>query len=403
MRWIHTADWHPHSMGTVGGKLVIDPTTGLSITLTDFQKSLNFLFNTLVDEDIDLLLVAGDVFDSNKPTMDELRVVMDFFECCSDSAVQVVVIPGNHDIAQSSHLATALEPVSFLGVHVIQKPSSLFLDFVADHSGVKGKKVRIDCLPYPSRGRLAANMQDRKTCTPEELTSHINHGLQSILMGFQLETKDADYTILLAHGSVETAVVGEQPRTLAHDVFLPTRDVEQHYDYIALGHIHQTQNIGGNGMYCGSLLRQGFGEEKEQKGFLVCTTTPSGVFTNHVQNPYARVYRTLTVKELAELDGLPLYGTAPLEKEVVFRIKDIIPEAAVPHIMPLIQRFTQALPFVQVDVEVQHEDRTRDNQLSNQMNSHEALERCLERDGITDPSLSICRQLHLELCEEVSR
>jgi hypothetical protein len=53
-------------------------------------------------------------------------------------------------------------------------------------------------------------------------------------------------------------------------------------------------------------------------------------------------------------------------------------------------------------VEVIKEDRTRDSQLNNQMNSGEAVERCLERDGITEPSLSLCRQLHLELCEEIN-
>jgi len=381
-------------MGTVGGKLVIDPNTGLSITLTDFQKSLNFLYSTIESEGIQLLLVAGDVFDSNKPSMDELRVVMEFFERCSDAGVQVVVIPGNHDIAQSSHLATALEPVKFLPVQVVQKPSSLLLD-------VEGIKIRIDCLPYPSRGRLAANMQDRKTCTPEELTAFINHGLSTILAGFQLEATDKknniNYRILLAHGSVENAVIGEQPRTLAHDVFLPILDIEQHYDYVALGHIHQTQKIGSKGMYCGSILRQGFGEEKEKKGFLVCDITLNGVITTHIENPHARVYRTLSVDELVALEG------CPKDEETVYRIKDTIPEEHVSHVMPLIQRFSQALPFVQVDVEVQHADRTRDSQLSNQMNSHEALERCLKRDGISEPSLSICRQLHLELCEEENK
>ncbi len=392
MKFLHTGDWHPHSMGTVGGKLVIDPATGLSITLTDFQDSLNFLHSTILRESIMLLLVAGDVFDSNKPTMDELRVVMEFFQRCSDAGVQVVVIPGNHDIAQSSHLATALEPVSFLGVHVIQKPLQILLD-------VEGKKVQIDCLPYPSRGRLAANMQDRKTCTPEELTAFINRGLYNILANFQTKAEGTDHRILLAHGSVEQAVVGEQPRTLAHDVFLPISEVAARYAYVALGHIHQTQAV-GRAMYCGSLLRNGFGEEKEKKGFLVCDITPGGVITTHIENPHARVYKTLSVAELPE--DVFLEGWSE-KKDTVFRIKDTIPETAVPHVMPLIQRFTQAMPFVQVDVEIEQEDRMRDSQLSNQMNSGQALDRCLERDGILEPSLSFCRQLHLELCEELNQ
>ena len=384
LRWIHTADWHPRSLGTVGGKLVIDSHTGLSITLTDFQNSLDFLFDTITEQRIPLLLVAGDVFDSNKPTMDELRVVMSFFERCSDAGVLVVVIPGNHDLAQSSFLSTALEPVTFLGIQVIQSPYSVLLD-------VEGKKVRIDCLPYPSRGRLIAQMQDRKTCTPEELTAYINRGLFNILQAFQMKEIESDHRILLAHGSVEQAMVGEQPRTLAHDVFIPTKDIENFYDYVALGHIHKTQGIGDRGMYCGSLMRNGFGEEKELKGFLIGEFTTGGVITTHVENPFARVYKTLKVHELEPL---------PENHDVVYRIQDTIQEERVPVAMPAIQRFVKALPFVQVDVDVEKADRVRDSELNNQMDSTQALERCLERDGIIWPELSLCRQLHLELCEE---
>jgi exonuclease SbcD len=402
MLFAHTADWHPHSMGTLAGKLALDPATGLSQTLTDFEKSLDFLFGTLLDRSIPLLLVAGDVFDNNKPTMDELRVVMAFFQRCSEAGIQVVVIPGNHDIAQSSFLATALEPVTFLGIHVVQRPQTLMLHVPSLIDRTLTKVVRIDCLPYPSRGRLLATIagMNKKTHTPEELIALVNTGLLNILNSFQVTGFEdglgkPDYKILLAHGSVESAVVGEQPRTLAHDVFIPALDIESHYDYVALGHIHRTQAIGNKGMYCGSLMRNGFGEEKEAKGFLAVKFTTSGVLTEHISNPYARIYQTLTCQDVAEWEGDEPPGT-------VYRIKDTIPEDAWPHIQPAINKFLDQVPFSQINVDIVKPDRTRDSQLNNQMTSTEALERCLERDGVEEPGLSFCRQMHLQLCEEGS-
>ena len=391
IRFLHTGDWHPRSMGTIGGKLSIDPATGLSFSLTDFQDSLDFMALTIVNENIKLVLIAGDVFDSNKPTMDELRVVMSFLAFLSEKNIPVVMIPGNHDISQSSQMASSLAPLTFLPIHILERPGSVVLE-------IDGEIVKIDCLPYPSRGRLLAQLVDKKNQTPEELTALINQGLLSILQALSLnpdtELSKPTKRILLAHGSVESAVVGEQPRTLAHDVFIPVRDVEGHYDYVALGHIHQTQAVSDRGMYSGSLLRQSFGEEKERKGFLIGEFAQGGVKTTHVTNPYCRTYQTLSSDQLDPI---------PTDKRVVYRIKDSVPEDALPLLMPIIHKFTESLPFVQVDISVIKEDRTRDAQLNNSLSSYEALERCLERDGIQEPSLSLCRHLHLQLCEEATK
>jgi len=64
IKFLHTADWHPRSMGTIGGRLAIDTETGLSRTLTDFQKSLEWITEIMGQEKIRLLFITGDVFDT---------------------------------------------------------------------------------------------------------------------------------------------------------------------------------------------------------------------------------------------------------------------------------------------------------------------------------------------------
>lgn len=395
IRFAHTADWHPRSMGTIGGKLQIDPESGLSQTLTDFRLSLAWMIQTMKNQETELLLVAGDVFDTHKPSMDELSTVMEFFTVCIQNDIKVVVISGNHDIAQSGQMASALKPSQYLpGLYVIERPQSLKLN-------VQGNVVRIDCLPYPSRGRLLAHRLGDGLETPEAINQTMNEHLLAILQHFEMKQKPEKYTdqdpgmeILLAHGSVDMAKVNDQPRSLAHDILIPLQEIQENYDYIALGHIHQAQQISAeHARYSGSLLRQGFGEEKEAKGFYC------GVFEGKghcprltfFENPFARTYRTLTTQELEPI---------PEDPATVYRIKDTIQDGEAGLVMPKIQAFLHALPYVQVNVEIEKEDRTRDSEMSNQMDSSQAVDRSLERDGVSEPLLGIVRELHLEITKE---
>lgn len=395
IRFAHSADWHPRSMGTIGGKLQIDPTSGLSQTLTDFRCSLAWMLETMKAQETELLLVAGDVFDTHKPSMDELSAVMEFFHICAQRSISVVVIPGNHDIAQSGQMASALKPSQYLeGLQIIESPESLKLN-------VRGNVIRIDCLPYPSRGRLLAHKLGNGLKTTEDINQKMNEHLLAILQNFEMKSKPEKYTdresdmdILLAHGSVDMAKVGDQPRSLAHDILIPIGEIQSNYDYIALGHIHQAQQITvDHARYCGSLIRQGFGEEKEAKGFLCGIFEGKGFLPKMTffENPHARTYRTLNTKQLEPI---------PDDVATVYRIKDVIQDEETGVIMPKIQAFVQALPYVQVNVDIEKADRLRDSEMSNQLNASQAVDRSLEKDGVLEPLLGIVRELHLEITKE---
>lgn len=392
LTFIHTADWHPRSMGTIGGKLLLDPLTGLSVSLSDFRLSLEFLFQTIAREKIPLLLIAGDVFDTHKPSMDEVRIVMEFLSFL-DQVCQVVIIPGNHDIAQSGATASALAPLHYMShVHVQESPGTVTLT-------IDGQRVLIDCLPYPSRGRLLASLPTDQTMTPEETFAHINDGLKSIVQNMKLGLDPNCYChLFLGHGSTENAQVGEQPRSLAHDVFLPLEEFGK-YDYAALGHIHKPQQLAPFfTYYCGSLLRQAFGEEGERKGFNLVKISSEETTVEFIDNPHARVYQTVTIPMMPTLLANP-----DQSMNIVYRIKDTITQEALPVAMPQVREFLQKFPLCQVDLEVQQDDRLRDSELNNQMSSSEAVERMMEKDGTTEPQRSKILETHLELIWRIQR
>lgn len=395
IRVAHSADWHPRSDGTICGKQAIDPNTGLSRTLTDFKDSLEWMWRTILERRVQLLLLAGDIFDTNKPSMDEFKIVLPWLLRAAEQ-MPVVLIPGNHDLAQSGALASAVEPIKSMGkIFVVERPQTIKLNF-------EGTYVNIDCLPYPTRGRLLAQ-QEGKPSTAEETNAKINEGLQAILRGFEPQAhqdpleEETTIHILMAHGSVAEARVGDQPRSLAHDIMIPIPPAEtSRYHYVALGHIHQPQSVRYNAFYCGSLMRQSFGEENEHKGFMTADLAlGEKTASTFIENPHARKYQTFSVEEVL------LGGAIPSDVTGVYRIKGEILEEEWPKLEPVIRHWTDSLPFVQVSVEVVKENRLRDSHMNQQMSLEEALDRSLEREGIVDPVLTRTRELHRQLIQEV--
>lgn len=366
IRLIHTGDIHPSSKATLAGKLAIDPSNGKNLLLRDLRNSLNFLFKVATTEETrcDACVIPGDIFDSVIPTMDEVQVMVEWVAQMADE-MPCILIPGNHDMGQSGAMASALEPLKLRrNVFILERPESVRLDF-------DGQSVRFFGLPYPQRGRLLASA-DHKDKSPEELTAIINHGLAAILRTFTLEFEEGVPNVLLAHGSVANATVGEQPRSLAQDILIPLDELVP-FTYTALAHIHRAQQVGPTAHYCGSLCRGNFGEETDRKGFNLVDLAPGvPLKVTFIENPYARVYRTVTARDLDEA-----FLAAPLDPSIVWRFKDQLAPADEQRLRPVLNRLQAETPFLQLNVELLHEDRARDAGMAGCLTQEEALTRAL--------------------------
>lgn len=388
IRLAHCADLHPNSKATFAGKVAVDPNTGKNLSLTDFRKSADFLCQvaTAPETKVDAVVIPGDLFDSVQPTMDEVRLIVELIERVADE-VPVVLVPGNHDMGTSGNMATALEPLTLRhNVHIIERPGSIVLN-------LGGQPVRFFGLPYPSRGRLLSTI-DPQGKSPEEVTALINHGLASILRSFAMDFEEGVPNVLLAHGSVSGAKVGEQPRSIANDIMIPLPEVER-FTYTALGHIHQQQQVGPSAWYCGSLLRQSFGEELEYKGFNIvelCHGRPVNV--QFVENPHARKYATLDFSDLEFYH----HNGETLNPETVWRLKDSMTPQDYMEKKTFIESMASTVPFFQVAIELIEQDRARDTSMSQLMSMDEALLKVL--GDAPDPSALL--EKHHALVSEVS-
>lgn len=384
LKLLQISDIHPNSNATFAGKTLIDAATGKNQSLSDLNRSLEFTFRAATD--CDAVIIPGDVFDSVKPTMDEVQVILGWLEAVA-SEMPVVIIPGNHDMAVSPNMATALEPLKWRSnVFVLEKPGSVLLE-------LNGQHVRIHGLPYPMKGRLLAQ-EGFGEKSPEEITAVINQGLAAILRSFRTEFEPSVPNVLLAHGSVANCLVGDQPRSLAHDILIPLEELHG-FDYCALGHIHQNQQIADNTWYSGSLMRNGFGEERERKGFnLVEITAGKAPKVTFVENPHARRYRTLSAIDLTDelLSG-------PLDPETVWRFKDALNPGDYQTLKPILERLQTETPLFQLDVELISEDRARDAGMAQCLTMEQALGRALV--GNTEADLADMMEKHQLLVEEV--
>lgn len=388
IRLAHCADLHPNSKATFAGKVAVDPNTGKNLSLTDFRKSADFLCQvaTAPETKVDVVVIPGDLFDSVQPTMDEVRLIVELIERLADD-VPVVLVPGNHDMGTSGNMATALEPLTLRqNVHIIERPGSIVLN-------LGGQPVRFFGLPYPSRGRMLSTIEPQGK-SPEEVTALINHGLASILRSFAMDFEEGVPNVLLAHGSVSGAKVGEQPRSIANDIMIPLLEVER-FTYTALGHIHQQQQVGPSAWYCGSLLRQSFGEELEYKGFNIvelCHGRPVNV--QFVENPHARKYATLDFSDLEFYH----HNGETLNPETVWRLKDAMTPQDYMEKKAFIESMASTVPFFQVAIELIEQDRARDTSMSQLLSMDEALLKIL--GDAPDPSALL--EKHHALVSEVN-
>lgn len=261
MNILHTSDWHI-------GKRLMDRER-----LPEQIAALDEIVRICDERAVDLVLVAGDVFDTYMPSAEAEQA---FFHAISRIAGErraVVLISGNHDdgvrLAASAPLA-AQEGIYLFGggQEIADCGGGRPVRAVAAGEGylvvenAQGERVYINALPYPNEARL------KEEKTEESYADKLRR---------RIERGDAGFTggmphILLSHLFVAGGKVSESERDidLGGARAVPVSLFEG-FDYVALGHLHKPQKFGGNVRYCGSLLQYSFDEREDKQVILLHT------------------------------------------------------------------------------------------------------------------------------------
>jgi DNA repair exonuclease SbcCD nuclease subunit len=193
--------------------------------------------------------------------------------------------------------------------------------------------------------------------------------------------------VLVYHGSVTGARINDQPRSLLGDISLEPEDL-QGWSYVAMGHIHQQQELAPGAWYSGSIDRCSFGEELEPKGVLRVTLGAQMQCEVSTLDPGALQYRTLEYLDLIKVrDSHPTDAEAAgkgFEAETVYRVKDKLNPADASEARRLIGAYQEAGVWIADAVTVVEDARVRDEDATGQEDNRTFLRRWLSRQDL-DP------------------
>lgn len=252
MRLIHTADWHLGK--TLEGRSRLDEQAAF---IDEFCRMVE-------EEQIDVVLMAGDVFDTvNPPAAAEQLFYQSMARLADKGRRQVIVIAGNHDhperLAASGPLALeqgiTLIGLPTIGVHTLSIPSC-------------NQMLKVGALPYPSESRLNEILvesqeeeilqrayDERITAIFETMAKHFTNDSVNVLMSH----------LFVAGGNESDS---ERPISIGGAYTVSATSFPETAQYVALGHLHRPQDVSKAKTltrYAGSPLAYSFSEANQTK------------------------------------------------------------------------------------------------------------------------------------------
>lgn len=255
---LHTSDWH------VGRRI-----RGRDRS-DEHREVLDEVVGLASSHDVDLTVVAGDIFDTSSPTPGAEQIVWRALLDLSEIS-PVLIVAGNHD---SPTRLDAVAPLLAMGRVSVAGAAAK-----PDDGGVVAFDdigVRAAMLPFVSQ-RGIVKVADMMGSDPDQHSGAYQERLKRVIEALTADMSSDTVNLLVTHLTVFGAEVGGGERQ-AH-VFgyaVPSSVFPSHLSYVALGHLHRQQKIphAGSVWYSGSPLQLDFGEVDDQKGVLVVEATP---------------------------------------------------------------------------------------------------------------------------------
>lgn len=265
MKFLHTADWHVGR--TIRNRSRIDEHRAVFAEIIDIAKQ----------EDIDAVLVAGDVFHERRPPLEAQELVATTMAELARANISVVMIPGNHD---EPFLLRTLKPLGELvQVYVVTHIGEDLNSLIVSIPGRDGKEhALVGCFPYLHPHQVLTTAAGANMTEADRLITYQSTA-QDYLSKLQKKMAERDsyaVSLVLAHVYIaECKFGGGEWRSSVFPInaaFLPPQ-----VQYVALGHMHEPQVIPGTksqARYAGSILQMDFGERDQKKSVCLIEAHP---------------------------------------------------------------------------------------------------------------------------------
>lgn len=241
MKFLHTSDLH------IGKKI-------FETSLMEEQRHmLKQIYEIAVAETVDVLVIAGDIYDRSVPATEAVTLLDEFLTWFSNRKIPVIMISGNHDSPERIGFADKI--LEKQGIYIAGNyEGNLRRVELGDEYG----KVVFVCLPF-----VKPAAADGENCA---------EAVTNILRKEAIDFQDGSRYVLITHYFV-TGDGGEIPQLSESETGIDVGGLDNipagllaGFDYVALGHIHRAQQVGGKQIYySGAPMKYSFAEAGSEK------------------------------------------------------------------------------------------------------------------------------------------
>ncbi|QEE32712.1 exonuclease SbcCD subunit D C-terminal domain-containing protein [Malaciobacter canalis] len=269
LRFLHTSDWHLGQ--NFMGKSRIE----------EHKAFLFWLLNTIKENNIDVLLVSGDIFDTGTPPNYALELYYNFLKQLSqvNSLNTTIITAGNHDSV--STLKAPKQLLEALNVHVVvngDEDENIIIPIKEPLIENAETKAIVCAVPFLRDSVIRQSLAGETVSDKEKLA---NNGIKAYYEKAYNKAKEINSNIpIIAMGHLTT--VGGRTSESERDIYIGgTLDIGGDYlanmfDYVALGHLHINQRIGNEHVrYSGSPIPLSFSESKNTQKVNLVTINDS--------------------------------------------------------------------------------------------------------------------------------
>lgn len=311
LRVLHTSDWH----------------LGKQLLKVDFEQDMalffEWLLQTIQSEKIDLLLMAGDLFDHANPSQPALRQYYQFLKTLLPLKCKIIITGGNHD--STAVLNAPKELLTLLDVHVVggapEKMEDAFIEMDKN-----GQKLVVAAIPFlrdkDIRQVVAGESYDDKI---QQIKSGMATYFESVNNHYTNNHNDIPF-IIMGHLFAQNAETSDSEREIqiGNQAGIESFIFGTNASYIALGHIHKPQMIGKETMrYSGSPIPLSFSEREDTKQVVILDIDQSNLDITIKEIPKFRKLITLKGSLESVTTKLNTYQTiSPLTDLIELQIEE---------------------------------------------------------------------------------
>lgn len=244
MKFLHLSDLH------LGKNL-----NGFSL-YQDQAYILHQVVQIAQNEQIEAVIIAGDIFDKSVPNSQAIQLFDEFLTSWAELNLPVFIISGNHDNAQRVAFGANLFKQNNIFISPVYN-GNISPITLEDNFG----KINFYLLPFLKPTTVRNFFPD------EEITSY-NQAIEVALKNISLNTDERN--ILIAHQFVTGAYICDSEDIVVGGIDNIDANLFQDFDYVALGHLHTPQTILRKSIrYCGTLLKYSFSEINQEKSLTI--------------------------------------------------------------------------------------------------------------------------------------